>query len=193
MLLEEAVPFLAPLRFSEAGMQLHAAWQRTWDLQRQEDAGESVEIAVPERYDSSDYASSVYWRTRGKLDVPKERFISYPGCEGDDDRSPLIGWAGWDHLQQAQALASLFTERKDQDGWNATRLTPILAGLLELLPWLKQWHNEPDEHGQRAGEAYDLFVSENARALGLTLDDLRNWRPEKKKPARHRRASNGQD
>ena len=114
--------------------------------------------------------------------MPKERFISYPGCEKDGDGSPLLGWAGWDHLQRAQALAALYQERKDQDGWGMEKLTPMLAGLLELVPWLRQWHNQPSGEfgGERAGDAYARFVEEEARRLGLSLDDLRAWRPEKK-------------
>jgi hypothetical protein len=190
-ILEDAVPFAAALRFSVAGIAKHQGWLRTWDLQRLEDQGQSVHIDVPEKYGSDDFATLTAWRLRGKLDVPKERFISYPGCERDDDKSPLLGWAGWDHLQRAQALAALFGARKDQDGWPKGRLQPILAGLLELVPWLKQWHNQPDSDGQSAGDAYELFVSENARALGLTLEDLRNWRPDKKAPARAAGASKG--
>ena len=29
----------------------------------------------------------------------------------------------------------------------APRLLPLLAGLCELLPWIRLWHNEPDEDG----------------------------------------------
>ncbi len=183
-MLAEAVPHVAVARFSVAGIEKHAAWQHTWDLQRREDAGEKdSEIPVPPKYDQKDYRDPIYWRLRGKLDVPKERFISYPGAERDDDRSPLIGWAGWDHLQRAQALATLYQERKNQDGWEKERLQPLLAGLLELVPWLRQWHNGQDDDPakDRAGDAYATFVETEARALGFTLDDLRAWRPEERK------------
>jgi hypothetical protein len=50
--------------------------------------------------------------------------------------------------------------------------------LLELVPWLKQWHNEIDPvFGERMGHYYRGFVTEEARALGFTLDDLRAWTP----------------
>ncbi|MBK8233304.1 MAG: hypothetical protein IPK72_22710 [Candidatus Eisenbacteria bacterium] len=55
---------------------------------------------------------------------------------------------------------------------------PILAGLLELLPWLKQWHNEPDADGERMGEQYELVLDEELRQLGLRRERLRAWRPE---------------
>ena len=31
--------------------------------------------------------------------------MSYPRAERDSDRSLVVGWAGWQHLQQAMALA----------------------------------------------------------------------------------------
>ncbi|WP_437338437.1 BREX-2 system adenine-specific DNA-methyltransferase PglX [Sorangium sp. So ce394] len=176
----EAVPYLAALRYTEAGLEKRVAWEHTWALQRREDAGEKdLQIPVPPKYDSKDFRDPTFWRLRGKLDVPKERFISYPGAEKDDDPSPLFGWAGWDHLEQATALAALYLERKQEDGWPADRLVPLLAGLLELVPWLKQWHNEPREDfgGERLGDYYERYVEAEARALGKTLDDLRAWRP----------------
>ena len=94
------------------------------------------------------------------------------------DPTPVIAWAGWDHLQQARALATYYVQMKDSEGWSRERLTPLLAGLLELLPWLKQWHNGIDtEYGQRMGDFYDGFVDEEARALGLTREAIRAWTP----------------
>ena len=178
----QAVPYLAALRYSEAGLRIRADWERTWDLQRREDAGETIEnIPVPPKYGQKDFLRSEFWSLRGKLDVPKERFISYPGAEREADASPVIGWAGWDHLQRAQALASYALERREQDGWDKDRLTPLLAGVAELLPWLKQWHNEVDHHsGERMGDYFESFLSEQLRELDLTLKDLGDWRPAQK-------------
>ena len=139
------MPFLPVLRYTPSGMQKRAAWEECWALQRREDAGEKVgEIPVPPKYASADFKKGTYWRLRGKLDVPKERFILYPHAERDADPTPVLGWAGWDALQQAQALAAYFIDMKESEGWRADRLTPLLAGLLELLPWLRQWHNDVD-------------------------------------------------
>ena len=112
-------------------------------LQRREDAGEKVEIEVPPKYTSGDFVRNSYWRNRGKLDVPKERFISYPRAGRNGDDTDLLGWAGWDHLAQAQALATIYLDRKQQGGWPGERLLPLLAGIAELEPWLHQWHAEP--------------------------------------------------
>jgi hypothetical protein len=112
-------------------------------LQRREDAGEKLDIPVPPKYTSGDFVKHSYFRHRGKLDVPKERFISYPGAGREGDGTLLLGWAGWDHLAQAQALATVYLDRKTQAAWPAERLLPMLAGLAELEPWLHQWHAEP--------------------------------------------------
>jgi hypothetical protein len=67
---------------------------------------------------------------------------------------------------------------KESEGWEPARLQPLLASLLELLPWLQQWHNEPDPvHGHPMGDYYRDFVSDEAKSLGFTLDDLRAWKP----------------
>ena len=175
----ESVPFLPVLRYADTGLRKRAQWEETWALQRREDAGEKVgKIPVPPKYQSKDFLKADYWRLRGGLDVPKERWVSYPGCERGADTSLPIAWAGWNHLQQATALAAYYLEMKENEGWEPVRLQPLLAGLLELVPWLEQWHNEIDPaYGERMGKYYRGFVSEEARALGFTLADLRGWKP----------------
>jgi hypothetical protein len=142
---DEAVPFLAAYRYKPSGLDKRLQWERTWELQRREDAGETLDkpIPVPPKYAQADFARTPYWRNRGKLDVPKERFVAYPHAGRNGDRSPVIGWAGWDHLEQAQALAALYVDRRQNEGWPAERLLPLLAGLVELEPWLHQWHGAP--------------------------------------------------
>ena len=146
--------------------------------QRERKAIEVGAIPVPPKYKKEDFQKTVFWDLRGGLDVPKERWVSYPGCERGADGSLPIAWAGWDHLQQATALAAYYLEMKESEGWEAARLKPLLAGLLELVPWLEQWHNEVDPvYGERMGAYYKGFVSEEARSHGFTLDDLRAWKP----------------
>lgn len=189
----EAAPFLPVQRYTEAGLRKRAQWETTWALQRREDAGEDLTasvgaIPVPPKYKSLDFIKADVWRLRGGLDVPKERWISYPGCERGADGSLVIAWAGWDHLQQATALAAFYIDMKDSEGWPPERLQPLLAGLLELLPWLAQWHNDVDPvFGERMGDYYQGFVTEEARAQGFTLDDLRAWKPAATVNARGRR------
>ena len=157
-------------------------------LRKDRKAREVGPIPVPPKYKSSDFLRADFWRLRGGLDVPKERFVSFPGAERGADGSLVIAWAGWNHLQLATALAGYYGEMKDNEGWEPARLQPLLAGLLELVPWLEQWHNDLDpEFGQRMGTYYRSFVTEDARELGFTLDDLQAWKPVTKAAKRGRK------
>ena len=158
---DEHVPYLAQLRYRESGLLKRAAWEQTWELQREEDrTGKRLDIPVPPTYTSADFVKNSYWRQRGKLDMPKERFISYPMASPDSDDSLLLGWAGWDHREQAHALITLIEERSTADGWDASRLTPLLAGLAEVMPWVRQWHAEVDgRFGISPAEAYDAYLA----------------------------------
>jgi hypothetical protein len=151
------------------------------EIKRHQDERKAAEVGpipVPPKYKSSDFQRADFWRLRGGLDVPKERWVSFPGAERGADGSLVIAWAGWNHLQLATALAGYYVDMKDTEGWEPARLQPLLAGLLELVPWLEQWHNDLDPvFGQRMGTYYKGFVTEEARALGFTLDGLRNWKP----------------
>jgi hypothetical protein len=151
------------------------------EIKRHQDERKAAEIGpipVPPKYKSADFLKADFWRLRGGLDVPKERFVSLPGAERGADGSLVIAWAGWNALQLATALAGYYGSMKDNEGWEPARLQPLLAGLLELVPWLEQWHNDIDPvFGERMGTYYKGFVTEDARALGFTLDDLRAWKP----------------
>jgi hypothetical protein len=136
------------------------------------------DIPLPPQYKSTDFRKPSYWPLRGKLDVPKERFFSLPGCEKGGDSTKVIGWAGLNHLQRAQAIAAWYLDRKEGEGWEAERLMPMLVALDELIPWLKQWHNEVDpEFGERMGDYYEGFLLEELRNLEITRADLLNWQP----------------
>ncbi|MDX1654107.1 MAG: BREX-2 system adenine-specific DNA-methyltransferase PglX [Candidatus Competibacteraceae bacterium] len=199
----DQVPQMAACRYKPKAMPKFRAWQETWELQRREDAidqritldpsdpqyltpqqaedlkaQEVGDIPLPPKYASGDFLKASYWPLRGKLDVPKERFFSLPHCRRAGDNTPVIGWAGLDHLQRATAIAGWYLERKEQDGWNADQLKPLLVALDELIPWLKQWHNHLDpEFGERIGDYYQGFLLEELRQLGLPRDELADWRP----------------
>jgi hypothetical protein len=184
----EAVPYLAALRYTDSGMRKHAQWLETWELQRREDAGEDVgAIPVPSKYTKADF-QGVAWEHRGKLDVPKERFISYPGAERETDVSLVIGWAGWDHLARARALATWYLQAK-RDGRDREHLRPLLAGLAELVPWLQQWYDDPnpDPALDRPGSQIAALVNAEMRALHLTADDLARRPPAPTRRGRTRR------
>lgn len=191
----EGVPFLAGYRYTETGMEKRASWEEAWRLQRLDDVGVLTPelkrlglraIPLPDRYGSKDFLRH-YAGFRGELDVPKERFVTVPGGNTDEDATPLVGWAGWDHLQVAQALSGLYQRRKSEDGWTKERLVPLLAGIDERVPWLLQWHNEASAAfgGMKLGEFFRDFVAAEAHGLGVAVGDLRKWTP----PAAQRRAT----
>ncbi|MET7352947.1 BREX-2 system adenine-specific DNA-methyltransferase PglX [Streptomyces mirabilis] len=175
----EHVPYLAALRYKDTGLRKRAQWEEVWDLQREEDAtGERLNIAVPPKYASADFAKNSYWSNRGKLDVPKERFVSYPDANPDADPTLLLGWAGWDHRDQAQALVNLVKDRTSQLSWDNVRIMPLLAGLAELMPWVRQWFGTDDhEWGGNAAEEFGTFLDTERTKRGLTAEQLVSWRP----------------
>ncbi|GGL87871.1 DNA methylase [Streptomyces fumigatiscleroticus] len=191
LMTDEHVPFLAALRYKPSGLKKRADWEHVWDLQRQEDAAPDEptkrkirdSIPVPPKYTSADFLRPSYWRARGKLDVPKERFISYGNS--NVATPDLYGWAGWDHREQAYALDAYIAAN---ESLTTEELTPFLAGLLELQPWLDQWH---DEFDATFGASPAAFFRGDRQMVqgehGLTDDDLRAWRPAA--AARGRRAS----
>jgi len=145
------------------------------------------EIPVPPKYASADFISSGgarYWNLRGKLDVPKERWVSFPNCQGEDQTLP-IAWAGYDHLQLTRAIAAYFAEVQERGGSQDPQLVPLLAAMDQQIPWVKQWHNDIDpDFGLRLGDYFENFINDEARNLGLTVEDIREWIPPEKTKAK---------
>lgn len=100
---------------------------------------------LPPEFESKDFSSTITWRLRGKLNIPRERFIAYRefdhtwrGETIPDSGGPWYGWAGWNPLQRADALATLL-ERANRAGWEMNfRQCGLRAALRELLPELKE-------------------------------------------------------
>ena len=186
----ESVPMLPVLRYKATGLRKRAEWEQTWELQREEDrTGRRLDIPVPPKYTSADFLKSDCWRLRGKLDVPKERWGSFPHCEGPDG-TLVIAWAGYDHLQLARAISAYYVDIQERlGGRDDLRLVPLLACLLELVPWLKQWYNEPDAafDGMRMGDYFEGFVNEEARQLGKTVPEIKAWQPPQRSRNRTRK------
>ncbi|MFJ9443198.1 BREX-2 system adenine-specific DNA-methyltransferase PglX [Kitasatospora sp. NPDC101235] len=182
LLSDEHVPFVSALRYKPSGLKKRADWEHVWDLQREEDAAPDEparrkvreRTPVPPKYTSADFLKPSYWRARGKLDVPKERFVSYGSA--NVQQPALYGWAGWNQLEQALALASYVQDAGA--GFESADLVPYLAGLLELQPWLDQWYGEYDPDYGAAPAAEILgFRHLKQGELGLTDEDLRSWKP----------------
>ncbi|MGW7327579.1 BREX-2 system adenine-specific DNA-methyltransferase PglX [Streptomyces sp. NPDC054840] len=187
---DEHVPFLAAMRYKDSGLRTRKEWEDVWELQRKEDrTRQRLEIDPPAKYKPSDFLRASYWSNRGKLDVPKERFISYPEAGPDADSTLMLGWAGWDHKDQAQALFDLLKARTTRDGWDTERIVPLLAGLREVMPWVVQWHSEyDDEWGDVPAEELVAEYEDQLRKHQVGAAELIAWRPVKKtrgrKPAR---------
>ena len=213
----ESVPLLPILRYKPSGLRKREEWENTWTLQRREDAidarttlpkdgprhlseldakelkkKEVGTIPVPPKYTSTDFLKGDYWRLRGKLDVPKERWVCFPHCEGEDG-TLMVAWAGYDHLQFARAISAYYVNVQERlGGREDPRLVPLLACLIELLPWLKQWHNEVDpEFGVPMGDYFEGFLQEESRNLGLTLAEIKAWRPPQRAARRPRTSGAG--
>lgn len=177
LVMDEAVPNLAAHRYKPSGLEKFREWQTVWDLQRREDAGETVTIPVPPKYAQADFRRTPYWRARGKLDVPKERFILYPDLARNADSSPVLGWAGWSHRDQALALARDIATQQAL-GAESAQLVPIIAGLVELEPWLTQWHNEIEPaFGASPAAVISGVVDQHLAQLEMTREQVTAWLP----------------
>lgn len=187
LVLDEAVPFLAAYRLKAAGLEKYRAWQRVWALQRREDAGERVTIPLPPKYGQGDFTKAMYWKSRGPLDVPKERFVAYPGVAREGDPTPVLGWAGWSYRDQALALGREIPVQQAL-GADDAALVPLVAGLVELEPWLAQWHSEIEpQFGASPASVIAGVVDQYLARMEKTRDQVTAWTP----PAttRGRRAS----
>lgn len=178
---DEDVPTQAAARYKPSGLTKRAEWERVWELQRAEDRGQDVgRIPVPPKYAQADFSRASYWRQRGKLDVPKERFISITGAAKDaasGDGTMVLAWAGFDHAELAQALATLLFQRQGTDGWSGEQLIPLLAALDEVVPWVEQWYPDVEPSiGQSLGAFYRGQVDQTLSVIGATRDTLADWR-----------------
>ena len=192
LLKDEHVPCAAGARYTESGLRKRQSWEATWDLQRKEDAIDALigtagfdahaakmrksrevgDIPVPPKYDVKDFSKASYWQARGKLDVPKERFISYPLAAGDKPTDLVLGWAGWDYFQQAQALVALI--HRQQEAGATERILPLLQGLKELIPWLSQWFGNHVEFGDLGLFFHGTWL-ENISQAATTTEAVSGW------------------
>lgn len=178
LLAAEAVPAFAPLRYKPAGIEKFRAWERTWELQRADDRGEKVDVPVPPKYAQADFLKTSYWSARGKLDVPKERFLSFPGSRLPDDTTELYGWAGWDHSERGQAIARLANDGA-RTGAPADQIVPLVGALIELQPWLDQWYSDIDPRsGVSPASAISGATAALLGRLSIGADTVLAWHPQ---------------
>ncbi|PIB05959.1 hypothetical protein B1C81_26975 [Streptomyces sp. HG99] len=179
----EHVPYASALTYRESGLRKRAQWEQVWQLQRNEDTtGEALGIPVPPKFTAIDFQRTSYWSLRGSLDIPRERFVSYPGADPEED-GLLIGWSGWNDADRVLVLLDLVGALRQQPHPNVHRIAPLLAKIQELIPWVRQW---TDSTGlgvdlDRA-ETYQRELDDLRTAFGLSTHDLDSWRPRKAAP-----------
>lgn len=154
--------------YKNSGLDKRAVWEKTWADQQREDDGVKITPEVPPQYASSDFLRSEYWQLRGKLDVPKERFIAFTEVPGRDANNTLYGWAGWTPVQRLKALLSIDEELEDA----GIPLTDRI-GVLDSA-----WHLLPDVAREDAAIANRLKAELQALVGidGPSREQLDNWR-----------------
>ncbi len=135
LLRKDAVPNQKHHVFTQEGLLNRAQWERTWEEQHKEDRGEKANPEAPDKYDAKDYLRAEYWSLRGKLDVPKERFIAFTEVPPPVGEPLLYGWAGWTHRERARALLALDEELENAGVKKQDRLG-LLWGAQFLLPYV---------------------------------------------------------
>ena len=146
LLAEEAVPYLAAYRYKDSGLRKREAWEHTWELQRREDRGENG------RDDSG--AAEVHLgrlHSQGVLGAPWQArraqgaVYPLPATRGrDTDPTPVLGWAGLGPRTAGAGARPADPAARGRRAGTDERLIPLVAGLAELLPWVQQWHADPD-------------------------------------------------
>lgn len=133
VLQSDSVPSHRSHVYKPTGLVKREVWERTWVDQRREDAGEKVAPEVPPAYGSMDFQKAEYWQLRGKLDVPKERFIAFTEVPRRAGIETLYGWAGWTPQQRVKAILAIDEELEDASVPLADRIG-LLDSAWRLLP-----------------------------------------------------------
>ncbi|WP_245226714.1 BREX-2 system adenine-specific DNA-methyltransferase PglX [Streptomyces smyrnaeus] len=178
LLATEHVPCVSALRYNESGLRKRAQWEQVWELQRNEDrTGEALGIPVPPKFTMLDFRRSAYWSHRGSLDIPRERFLSYPE-DATEEGGLLLGWSGWNETDRVRVLLDLISALDQRPNRTVYQLTPLLAGLQELLPWVRQWeaHHDTGLHSSHA-EEFQNRLDDLRTSYGLSRHDVAAWRP----------------
>ncbi|MCU0671543.1 MAG: BREX-2 system adenine-specific DNA-methyltransferase PglX [Myxococcota bacterium] len=194
----ESVPNFKHHVYKEKGLVKRAAWERTWELQHAEDAWDQKKKAheealaagtppeaapplpegkrptpeVPPKYTSGDFLKPTYWKHRGKLDVPKERFVALtelPKALTDEARTPRYAWAGLTPLQRAKLLLAL-DEEAEEAGVPLQERYPLLYGVQFLLPYVR-WR---DQAAQSAAKEFQTVIRHLVGEDGVTEEMIAN-------------------
>ena len=162
--------------YSDEGLRKLDEWKRVWALQDQEDAWDKVAaeatargevapakvltdpadptkvidtIPLPPKFDKHDFVRAEFFSIRGKLNVPRERFILFA------DLTPnRYGWNGWRNGERALAQVHAFTlaesdpqEPLPRPTVEAPRRCGVTFGLWESLADVRRWSTF-EEHAE---------------------------------------------
>lgn len=154
--------------YKGTGLDKRAAWERTWEEQRKEDAGLPASPQVPPKYGQGDFLRPECFRLRGKLDVPKERFIAFTEVPGRGAGELLYGWAGWTPAERVKAILAMDEECEDQGLTLADRIA-LLDSAWRLVPDVVR--DDPTTGARLRAELTALLGSD-----GPSKDLLADWK-----------------
>jgi hypothetical protein len=181
----DAVPSHRFHVYKPTGLVKREVWERTWADQRREDAGEKVTPEVPPAYGSGDFLKPDYWRLRGKLDVPKERFIAFTEVPGRAGVETLYGWAGWTAQQRIKAILAIDEELEDASVPLADRIG-LLDSAWRLLPDVGR---EDAPAATRLKAELQALVGPEGPSAALIEDWKRRFPPPSARATRARKVS----
>jgi methylase of polypeptide subunit release factors len=181
---EELVPNQKHHVFKPTGLTKRTVWERTWEMQRAEDAAakraeKAPEPPAPPKYAKGDYLRDTYWSLRGALDVPKERFIALTEVPGRTATDQLYAWAGLTHRERAKMLVEL-DEQAERAGVAREDRIGLLHGIQFLADYVA-WESEA------AANEYRAAVTAVVGQAGITEQLLAEW-AERHPPPQVRRA-----
>jgi hypothetical protein len=105
LLTAQSLPDAPHKLYTSSGLEKLQKWREVWALQDREDAGETgLTIEVPPEFKKEDFAKKSWFDVRGKLNVPRERFIQFAEL-----RPARFGWNGWRDTQRALAQVDAYT------------------------------------------------------------------------------------
>ena len=115
---DQAVPYLAALRYTDSGLRKRAEWeQRVGAAASGGRGGEGRTIPVPPKYKQQGLPQDLVLAGARQVGRAQGAVHLLPGRGAVRGRDSLvIGWAGWDHAEQARALARLIVERRQRRG-----------------------------------------------------------------------------
>lgn len=162
--------------YSEEGLGKLDEWKRMWALQDQEDARDQAKaeaeargeaapskgladpddpskvidtIPLPRKFDKGDFVRAEFFSIRGKLNVPRERFILFADLVPN-----RYGWNGWRNGERALAQVHAFTLAEEDPLQPLPRPTTeapqrcgVTLGLWDALAAVRRWSTY-EEHAE---------------------------------------------